>query len=97
MEKSLSAENEIREKSMAGSLVENALCVIMVIIVTRVAIEATARPPLMPISPSTLPSSLERGEYDTLNSEVLDDYGIWNPTPSYGGGDMAPIPHGEVD
>lgn len=82
---------------MAGSSVKRAFCVIMVIIVTRVATEATARLPLITISPSTLPSSLQKGEYYLVSSEVLDDYGLWDPTPSYGGGDMAPIPHGEVD
>lgn len=32
--------------------------------------------------------------YETQASEItLEDYGIWSPTPYFGRGDMAPIPH----
>ena len=77
---------------IAGRLVKHALCMIMVILVTRLLVEATRMPPLMPISPPPLPEF-----YQLITSQFQEDYGIWNPTPSFGGGDMAPIPHGEVE
>lgn len=78
--------------TLAGRLVNHALRVIMVITMTGVLAEATRMPPLMPISPPPLP------EYRQLiTSQFHEDYGIWNPTPSFGGGDMAPIPHGVVE
>ncbi|KAH7848594.1 hypothetical protein Vadar_004902 [Vaccinium darrowii] len=35
---------------------------------------------------------------DNLNQDKIEeeDYGFWNPTPKFGGGDYAPIPHGKV-
>lgn len=38
----------------------------------------------------------ERGDCfsDVVNhNNDLEDYGIWNPAPVYGGGSSAPIPH----
>ncbi|KDP38588.1 hypothetical protein JCGZ_04513 [Jatropha curcas] len=37
-----------------------------------------------------------RKDYQIHPEDVEEDYGYWNPPPRLGGGDFAPIPHGEV-
>ncbi|KAG2692689.1 hypothetical protein I3760_08G064000 [Carya illinoinensis] len=84
-------------------LVIGMLCMIMVIMMPMVATSSwpSSVPPLS-LAPSTesLPShplkdQVQRGEeqYQAEPEVLLEDYGMWNPTPYDGGGDAAPIPH----
>ncbi|KAK9946986.1 hypothetical protein M0R45_012423 [Rubus argutus] len=65
---------------------------------------AATSPPLL-ISPIPAPAPLpfhqlknqariEKEHHKAQLSEIaLEDYGLWNPTPYYRGGNVAPIPH----
>ena len=79
------------------------------IMVIMMPVIATTSSSLLPApapapAPSPAPSSvplhplqeqMHRGEeqYQVQPDILLEDYGIWNPTPNYGGGYFAPIPH----
>lgn len=62
-------------------------------------------PPSLLLSPTSSPSSLlshqvrDRGMQgdgevnDIRPADLVEDYGIWDPVPTTGGGNVAPIPH----
>lgn len=74
--------------------------------VVMIAVSATSAP--LTLMPSSSPAqrlasivrpkdNMNRGDEVYLLTEDLEDYGIWNPSPVYGGGgNAAPIPHPEV-
>ncbi|CAL8995619.1 hypothetical protein GBA52_002029 [Prunus armeniaca] len=87
-----------------GSSAKHMLCMMIMSVMMIMPTRATAAP-----SPSAPSSSFvafqqlkeqvqqqgaDKHHYEARTSEIfLQDYGIWNPTPYYGRGDMAPIPH----
>ncbi len=77
---------------------------IMVIMMPVIATTSSSLLPAPAPAPLPSPSSvslhplqeqMHRGEeqYQVQPDILLEDYGIWNPTPNYGGGYFAPIPH----
>ncbi|PON91008.1 Transmembrane protein [Trema orientale] len=89
-----------------ASSVEHALCVIVVIIImTLLSTTAAApKPSLLPVKHAPSPSSVslqpiekplqrDEEEHNHFPPEFIQDYGFWNPTPYFGGGHAAPIPH----
>ncbi|KAF4347531.1 hypothetical protein G4B88_025769 [Cannabis sativa] len=95
-------------KSTTVSLVEHACSMAMVIIMTMILTgDATTVPsPSQPTPPTPFPapSPLQMveiplqsgGEHYHFPPKFMEDYGIWNPTPYFGGGNAAPIPHSYV-
>ncbi|KAM6578598.1 hypothetical protein CsatB_030435 [Cannabis sativa] len=95
-------------KSTTVNLVEHACIMAMVIIMTMILTgDATTVPsPSQPTPPTPFPapSPLQMveiplqngGEHYHFPPEFMEDYGIWNPTPYFGGGNAAPIPHSYV-
>lgn len=92
------------------SSVEHVLCVIIVIIMTvlptraptpmsspsPLLVTSAPLPSSLPLQPVEKPLQIRELEHYNFPPEFVEDYGFWNPTPYFGGGNAAPIPHGHL-
>lgn len=72
------------------------LMLVMSTPLTLILSSSTVQPPVSIVRPLSLRNNMNQGNKFYHRAEDLDDYGIWDPSPVFGGGGKAaPLPNSQ--